>query len=289
MRNGFPTAVVAMTTVALLVPAAAEAHHVASGSAECTLVGNVPTINAHASFVGFASYNKPVAGKLDVDGTTVETISGFTFSGSNGTWQSAAVTSTPGSHHVSGQFWWPHQDGMNGKFSADVSCPTPEPPPTPTPTPTPTPMPMPPPTPTPTPKPPVTPPADQAVKGTSVNAPRCVPRKLGRYRITVTPKGAKHGLVTFHLKGHGVRNVRWFVDTRVAGKSGKSWEWVRNHGRAYSIYLWARQRWGVHLWGRHTIEARFKVKNSCGKVRSVRVQRLYFNHDPRPDDPIFAH
>ena len=28
---------------------------------------------------------------------------------------------------------------------------------------------------------------------------------------------------------------------------------------------------------------------SCGNVRSVRVQRLYFNHDPRPHDPLFAH
>jgi len=31
------------------------------------------------------------------------------------------------------------------------------------------------------------------------------------------------------------------------------------------------------------------VKNSCGKVRPVRVTRLYFNHDPLPNDPIFAH
>jgi hypothetical protein len=122
-----------------------------------------------------------------------------------------------------------------------------------------------------------------------VQAPRCVPRKLGRYRITVTPKHAKHGLVTFHLHGRSVRNVRWYVDTRVAAKTRKSWEWAHNHGRAYSVYLWAQKRWGVHLWGRHTIEARFKVTNSCGKVRSVRVQRLYFNHDPLPNDPIFAH
>ena len=127
------------------------------------------------------------------------------------------------------------------------------------------------------------------MKTTAVKAPRCVPRKLGRYRITVTPKGAKHGLVTFHLKGHGVRNVRWFVDTRRAVKTNTSWEWLRRGGRDYFIYLWAQPRWGVHLWGRHTIEARFTVKNSCGKVRPVRVTRLYFNHDPLPNDPIFAH
>jgi hypothetical protein len=119
-----------------------------------------------------------------------------------------------------------------------------------------------------------------------------VPAKLSRYRITVTPKHQMHGLVTFHLKGKKVTrvsHVRWFIDTRRAGLSGKTWEWTRHHGRDYSIYLWAQERWGVHLWGRHTIEARFRVKNSCGKVRSVRVTKLYFNHDPLPDDPIFAH
>jgi hypothetical protein len=306
MRNGLPTAVVAMTTASLLAPAVAEAHHVAGGSATCTLVGDVPTINATASFVGFADDNKPIAGELDVDGKKVLKISGFTFAGSDATWQSGAITSTPGTHHVTGQFTWPHQDNMNGSFSADVTCPAP-PKPTPSPTPTPSATPTPTPTPTtPTPTTPaptstpstsspttsapdVAPPASGAVEGVSVTAPRCVARKLGRYRITVTPKGALHGLVTFHLKGHGARNVRWFVDTRVAGKSGKSWEWIHDQGRAYSIYLWARPRWGFHLWGRHTVEARFQVENSCGKLRAVRAQLLYFNHDPRPDDPIFAH
>src|SRR5690349_19830756 len=117
MRNGFPTAVIAMTVAGLLTPAAAQAHHVASGSAECTLVGNVPTITAHASFVSFAGYNKPIAGEMDVDAKKVATISGFSFSGPNGTWDSDAVTATPGTHHVSGEFWWPHQDRMNGAFS----------------------------------------------------------------------------------------------------------------------------------------------------------------------------
>ena len=57
MRNGFPAAVVAVTMAGLVVPAVAEANHVASGSATCTLVGNVPTINAQASFASFASNN----------------------------------------------------------------------------------------------------------------------------------------------------------------------------------------------------------------------------------------
>jgi hypothetical protein len=128
------------------------------------------------------------------------------------------------------------------------------------------------------------------VKDVVLTSPRCVARKLGHYRITVTPRHQHHGLVTFHLKGHGtVHKVRWYIDTRGAGKSGKAWEWLTNHGRDYHIYLWVQPRWGAHLWGRHTIEARFNVTNSCGKVRAVRATRLYFNHDPRPDDPIFAH
>src|SRR4051794_28213989 len=136
MRNGFPTAVIAIAVAALVAPAAAEAHHVDSGSAVCTLVGNVPTIKAQASFVGFASYNKPISGTIAVDGKTVATITGFTFSGSSATWQSAAITAAAGTHHITGEFVWPHQDGMNGKFSADATCPTP-PKPTPTPSPSP--------------------------------------------------------------------------------------------------------------------------------------------------------
>ena len=103
------------------------------------------------------------------------------------------------------------------------------------------------------------------------------------------PKGAKHGLVTFHLKGKGATNIRWYVDTRRAGAKRQTWEWTTGNGRHYFIYLWAQQRWGEHLWGRHTIEAKFTVKDSCGKARAVRVSKLYFNHDPLPDDPIFAH
>jgi hypothetical protein len=116
-----------------------------------------------------------------------------------------------------------------------------------------------------------------------------VAKKLPTFRLTVTPKNAMHGLVTFHLRGPGAGQVRWFIDTRRAGLSGKKWEWLRHGGRDYSVYLWAQARWGQHLWGRHTIEARVRVKDSCGKARAVRVQRLYFNHDPLPNDPIFAH
>src|SRR4051812_463423 len=125
MRNGFPTAVIATAVAALTVPAVADAHHVQSGSAVCSLVGSIPTIKAQASFVGFLSSNKPIAGTIAVDGKTVATITGFTFSGSDGTWQSAAISATAGSHQITGEFSWPHQDGMNGKFTATANCPTP--------------------------------------------------------------------------------------------------------------------------------------------------------------------
>jgi hypothetical protein len=287
-RNGIISAVLAAAVVGV-TPGVAEAHHVAGGSAKCELVSNVPTITATASFVGFTSYDKPVSGVLKVDGTTVQTVTNWTFSGSNGTWNSAPKTVTAGPHHVTGIFTWRTQGSMNGRFDADVLCPTPK-------TPPPPPEPPTPPTPPTPPEPPVTPPTppatvvspQSAVLGQSESAP-CVPKKLAKYRITVTPKGAKHGLVTFHLKGPRATKIRWFVDTRRAAKTNQRWEWLSKHGRNYSIYLWAQQRWGEHLWGRHTIEAKFQVKDSCGKARAVRVSKLYFNHDPLPNDPIFAH
>jgi hypothetical protein len=289
-RSRIVTAVLATAAIAGVAPAAAQAHHVAGGGAQCTMVGNVPTIKAWATFEGFKDYNKPIDGALKVDATTVETIDGFTFAGLGGTWNSAQHAVTPGHHHISGAFWWPHQDGKNGKFAADVTCPAPRPAPTPSPSPAPGPghAPPPAPAPAPSPAPAAAPPAQGGVAGATASGP-CVRGNLGRYRITVTPKHALHGLVRFHLHGARVSRVRWYVDTRRAGLSGKRWEFIRQRGRAYGIYLWAQERWGVHLWGRHTIEARFQVKDSCGTARAVRVQRLYFNHDPRPDDPIFAH
>jgi hypothetical protein len=249
-----------------MAPAVAQAHYLVRSGTTCELVGNVPTISAGASFESFDSNNKPIGGVLEVDDTVVETISGFTFPGSNGTWNSAQHPVTAGSHHVSGSFTWPNQNGQNGRFDSDVTCPAPATPPTP-PSPESGPTPAPPPAP------------QRAVAGETESGP-CVPKKLGRYRITVTPKGATHGLVTFHLKGRGASRIRWYVDTRRAGVSGQKWEWLRQHGRAYSVYLWAQERWGEKLWGRHPIEARFRVKNSCGKARAVHVERTYFNHDP---------
>src|SRR4051794_22575965 len=62
-RNGITSAVLA-TAVVAAAPAAAQAHHVAGGSAQCTLVGNVPTITATARFESFADDNKPIRGEL---------------------------------------------------------------------------------------------------------------------------------------------------------------------------------------------------------------------------------
>jgi hypothetical protein len=243
-KKGIATAVLATAMVAG-VPAAAQAHHVAGGGAQCSLVGNVPTITAWAKFESFASNNKPIAGQLKVDGTSVQTISGFTFPGSTGTWNSAQHRVTAGRHHVTGVFTWPNQNGESGRFDADVNCPAPKspppPPPAPTPSPTPPVAPPAPPAPPAAPAAPAPQPAQGAVLGETESS-QCVPKKLGKYRITVTPKGALHGLVTFHLHGHGISHVRWYVDTRRAGLSGKKWEWLSQNGRAYHIFLWARER-----------------------------------------------
>src|SRR3954470_13182874 len=124
-RKGITSAVLA-TAIVAAVPAAAEAHHVAGGSAQCTLIGNVPTITASARFESFADNDKPIRGELQVDGASVETIADFTFSGPSGTWNSAQHRVAAGPHHVSGSFTWPNQDGASGSFSAEVNCPAAE-------------------------------------------------------------------------------------------------------------------------------------------------------------------
>ena len=85
--------------------------------------------------------------------------------------------------------------------------------------------------------------------------------------------------------------MRWYVDTRVGRQVRASpGSGCTPPGRAYFIFLWAQERWGVHLWGRHTIEARFQVEELLRQgPRGCGCPELYFNHDPRPDDPIFAH
>jgi hypothetical protein len=297
-KKGIASGVLA-TAIVAAVPAAAQAHHVAGGSAQCTLIGNVPTITASARFERFSDYNKPISGHLDVDSARVETVTGFTFSGPTGTWNSARHTVKAGRHHVHGEFTWPRQNGENGSFDADVNCPAPQtttPPPSPSPSPPPSSSPSPPPAGSPPPAaatPPAAaapaPPAPQGGVLGDTESHQCVAKKLPKYHVTVTPKHQMHGLVTFHLRGPGASHVRWYIDTHRAGLSGQKWEWLRRGGRDYSVYLWVQARWGQHLWGRHTIEARFRVKDSCGKARAVRVQRVYFNHDPLPNDPIFAH
>jgi hypothetical protein len=285
-----PVAVVAMVAA---TPAVAEAHHVDAGGARCSLVGNVPTIRAWATFKDFTESNKPISGQLDLDQQNVETVNAFTFTGPDATWQSDAHPTTPGQHQVSGTFSWPGQGQENDRFDVDVSCPAPQPAPSPSPSPSPSPAPSPSPGQGPTPSPPSSPapapPAASTQPVTRTTPAACVYAKPSRYRITVTPRHQRHGLVRFRLHGPSVSHIQWYVDTKRAGLSGKSWEFLPRHGREYGVYFWVQQRWGRHLWGRHTIEARFRVIGSCGKARAARVQLLYFNHDPRPDDPVFAH
>ena len=97
-------AVLGAAVVAGVAPAAAQAHHVASGTAKCDLVSNVPTITASANFVGFTTAQAGLSGVLKVDGTVVQTVSHqpSRSPGSTGTWNSAPKTVTAGPHHVTG-------------------------------------------------------------------------------------------------------------------------------------------------------------------------------------------
>src|SRR4051794_12649636 len=167
--KGIVTGVVA-TGMMAAVPAAAQAPQVSGGDAQCTLIGNVPTITASARFESFADNDKPIRGELQVDGASVETITDFTFSGPSGTWNSAQHRVAAGPHHVSGSFTRPNQDGASGRFSAEGNRRAAEPPPPPSnPSTSPSPAPAPPAAGQPAPQP------QGAVLGESG---RCVPRKL---------------------------------------------------------------------------------------------------------------
>src|SRR3954451_19252101 len=65
MRNGFPTAVIAAAMAALTAPAVAQAHHVDSGSAVCSLVGNCPDDQGPGVFCGLSRYEQ--ADRRDID------------------------------------------------------------------------------------------------------------------------------------------------------------------------------------------------------------------------------
>jgi hypothetical protein len=101
LRHAPLTAALAVC-VALVVPAAAQAHYVASSSATCELVGNVPTVTFNVNFKEFLDVDKPVQGTVWIDSTSYA-VPSFTWTGEDYTlvWTQAT---TPGSHTVSGEF-----------------------------------------------------------------------------------------------------------------------------------------------------------------------------------------
>ena len=119
---------------------------------------------------------------------------------------------------------------------------------------------------------------------------KCVPKKLGKFRITRHAQGRPARARDVPPEGQAAPPTSAGSSTPAApAPSARRGSGSPGTAATTSIYLWAQQRWGEHLWGRHTIEAKFTVKDSCGKARAVRVSKLYFNHDPLPNDPIFAH
>lgn len=273
-------AVILAVLAGLCAPAVAEAHHVAGGSATCSLVNNVPTIKATASFVSFDNSNKPINGRLLVDNKLVQTVSNFTFYGSNGTWTSNNIATTPGTHYVNGVFTWPYQNGENGSFSASVTCPAP-PQPTPTPTPSPTPTPTPPVTPPAPPAPPTVPPVPPAPPtppSPPVTPPKhCPDTSNKRYHITVVPRHASHGLVHFRLHGPHIRHARWYVDMH--RRHNARFENISNHTKQYNVWLFEQSVFGKNLWGWHWITVQAAVgPPGCGHTASVRLH--FFNNDP---------
>ena len=207
---------------------------------------------------------------MKVDGTTVATFTGQVLRVDRDVEQRAAEV-TPGPHDVTGDFNWPTRRHEPQTFAAHVNCPKPT---TPPPTPTPTPdadapdarRPRRRPAPTATPAPPATPPRARPRRGPGeAEKARMRAQEAREVPHHRHAEASLHGLVTFHLKGHGARNVRWFVDTRRAVKTNKSWEWLRRGGRDYASTCGRRSAGACTSGAATPIEAQFTVKNSCGK------------------------
>jgi hypothetical protein len=109
---------------ALAIAAPASAHHVdaAASSADCTKV--------IAKYIGFTDSDKPVNEKITIDGTTVYTKSGYTWSGSDNSHSINYPNAlTSGDHTIVFTATWSTQGSNNGTFSKQVSCGSPPPPP----------------------------------------------------------------------------------------------------------------------------------------------------------------
>jgi hypothetical protein len=115
----------------LIVPAAAQAHHVNS-EAECVLVGDVPTLRLTAEFVSFTSTHD-VTGSVVVD--DVPRFSGpvpITWVGDNGTWVYTSPAVAGQKYHVVTSWHW--GNSSDGEDHTTLACPTPPPTITPPPT-----------------------------------------------------------------------------------------------------------------------------------------------------------
>lgn len=277
----------------LLAPSSALAH-TATVKADC-VNGNAVGTYTHQSFPNNSTADLAlwIDGKLAKSGTATGL----------GSAPKTTTLSTPlpvdnKPHTLYAATAW-KADGGGYKASNTVTCPAIQPPPTPTPTPTPPPNPTPTPTPVP-PTPPVVPPVplvpptppvgcDGKALIPGVAAPDCTPSppkpvcpdtSTNRYKITVTPKHAAHGLVTFKLHGPHVRKVRWYVDMERRGISKVRWETLSGKADStYKVWLFSTEVWGKQLWGNHWVAVRATV-GPKGCAHSVSVRLKYFNNDP---------
>jgi hypothetical protein len=137
-----PLAAVIGLLAFLVVPAAAQAHHV-NTSAECVLENNVPTIQLTAYFIGFSS-TKNVTGKVNVDEVRrfpaapnlefgpVPVEWGYQQGKpDDGRWTFKYAT-TPGPHTVQADFTWSNEGTNDDQETLYTkTCPPPEEPATP--------------------------------------------------------------------------------------------------------------------------------------------------------------
>lgn len=280
MRKTLVFAVI--SALALLAPAAAQAHHLDqdTSSVTCTLTNNVPTVHVSAHYVDFSPWDQPVAWSASIDKVSV--------GGGMLTWvgpdfrHNVSFVTTAGSHDVVYQSSW--NSGENGAYLSrrGLVCPAAVLPPVKPPPPTVvvvTPPPPPPPVVVPCPCPPRHP----------VVKPKCVCPRIH----VIKPRHAVHGT---HLFGGRITNNRHAkiihvtITARAVGRGrppcgGSRSATMQAHGRTIRISLYNLDFFRHCLaWGDYKLTMRFRVVfkqhgKIVGRKWCKRVVR-FFDQDP---------
>jgi hypothetical protein len=233
----------------LLLPAAAQAHHVDQGKSSADCYG------ARVALEDFSVSDGAVSWTAKIDGSSVASGTAPAFSGARTiviSWPTLAA----GDHVFRFEASWPTKGSNNGLVVKQLyGCPGPPPPASP---------------------PPPSPPTSKPSKSRQpVSKPGC-PRR-SEFRVAKPRRSITHGVVRFKVRGPGVVKTRWYIGgKRVRDEHSASLDITR---RALKIALWRSDIWTRHnIWGEYRIKVKIRTHDRCKLVKSFD----YFNQDPPP-------